>query len=192
MSLTKKEFSSFIKQFNFRELFNDMGWNNDKTTQNLVVEKDTYKIIAVAEKCGLKIVTCQVENLPNTALQKKIDTQIRKLFFHYLLIFIDKNENQKWLIPIKKSEGRNLVTIDYASHQVPEFLFQKVSQLSFSLEQEEHLTIVDVSKLINDTFIVNSEKVTKQFYDKFKKEHTSFLTFIEGIDDTIIKIGMLR
>lgn len=185
--MTKQEFSNDIKSFKFRELFNEMGWNNDKTTQNLVVEKDTYKIIAVAEKCGLKIVTCHVENLPNTTLQKKIDTQIRKLFFHYLLIFIDKNENQKWLIPIKKSEGRNLVTIDYASHQVPEFLFQKVSQLSFSLEQEEQLTIVDVSKLINDTFIVNSEKITKQFYDKFKKEHTSFLTFIEGIDDKINK-----
>ncbi|MCU0349848.1 MAG: hypothetical protein MUF43_03340, partial [Flavobacterium sp.] len=183
MSLDKKQFSNYIKQFNFRELFNDMGWNNDKTTQPIVVDNETYILQAVAEKSGLKILTCKVLNLPTTAVRKKLDTQIRKLFFHYLLICIDENGNQKWIIPIKKSEGRDLVTIDYSSHQVPEFLFQKVSQLSFSLEQEEHLTIVDVSKLINDTFIVNSEKVTKQFYDKFKKEHGAFLQFIKGISD---------
>ena len=36
MSLEKKDFSNYIKAFNFRELFNDMGWNNDKTTQPIV------------------------------------------------------------------------------------------------------------------------------------------------------------
>jgi hypothetical protein len=41
MSLTKQEFYTYIKQFNFRELFNDMGWNNDKTTQPIVVDNET-------------------------------------------------------------------------------------------------------------------------------------------------------
>jgi len=183
MSLDKKQFSTCIKQFNFRELFNVMGWNNDKTTQSIVVDNETYTLRSVAEKSGLKVLTCKVSNLPTTPVYKKLDTQIRKLFFHYLLICIDETGNQKWIIPIRKSEGRDLVTIDYSSHQVPEFLFQKVSQLSFSLEQEEHLTIVDVSKLINETFIINSEKITKQFYDTFKKEHRAFLQFIKGISD---------
>jgi hypothetical protein len=66
---------------------------------------------------------------------------------------------------------------------VPEFLYQKVSDLTFSFDQEEALTIVDVSKLVNDLFTVNSEKVTKAFYDKFKKEHGAFLQFIKGISD---------
>jgi hypothetical protein len=120
MSLTKQEFSNYIKQFNFRELFNDMGWNNDKTTQLIVVDNDTYTLQAVAEKSGLKILICKTPNLPTTSVRKKLDTQIRKLFFHYLLICIDENDNQKWIIPIKKSEGRDLVTIDYSINQVPD------------------------------------------------------------------------
>jgi hypothetical protein len=183
MSLSKQEFSNYIKQFNFRELFNDMGWNNDKTTQPIVVDNTTYILKAVAEKCGLKILTCEVDELPNNEARRKIDTQIKRLFFHYILICIDKKGNQKWIIPIKKSEKREIAILDYASHQVPEFLYQKVSDLTFSFDQEEALTIVDVSKLVNDLFTVNSEKVTKAFYDKFKKEHGAFLQFIKGISD---------
>ena len=183
MSLDKKAFSEYIKDFNFRGLFNEMGWNNDKTTQSINIDNETYTLKAVAEKCGLKILTCKVSNLPSTPTRKKLDVKIRKLFYHYFLVFIDDSGNQHWHIPIKKSEGRDIVTIDYASHQVPEFLYQKVSQLTFSLEQEEQLTIVDVSKLINDSFVVNSEKITKAFYDKFKKEHGAFLQYITGIPE---------
>lgn len=183
MSISKAAFSQYIKELRFRELFNEMGWNNDLTVQPVVIENTPYNLQAVAVKCGLKILTCSTPALPDSALRKKLDTQIKKLFYHYLLICIDESGAQRWIIPVKKSEGRELVFIDYSDHQAPELLFQKVSQLTFSLEQEERLTIVDVSKRVNDVFIVNSEKITKQFYDKFKKEHTSFLKFIKGIKE---------
>jgi hypothetical protein len=32
-----------------------MGWNNDKTTQPIVVDSETYSLQAVAEKSGFKI-----------------------------------------------------------------------------------------------------------------------------------------
>jgi hypothetical protein len=54
MALTKKEFSDYIKQFNFRELFNDMGWNNDKTTQGIVVDNITYTLKQLQKKVVLK------------------------------------------------------------------------------------------------------------------------------------------
>ncbi len=41
MALTKKEFNNYIKQFNFRELFNDMGWNNDKTKEPIAIDSIT-------------------------------------------------------------------------------------------------------------------------------------------------------
>jgi len=183
MSISKAVFSQYVREQRFRELFNEMGWNNDRTVQPVVIENTPYNLQAVGVKCGLKILTCSTQALPDSALRKKLDTQIKKLFYHYLLICIDKLGAQRWIIPVKKSEGRELVFIDYSDHQAPELLFQKVSQLTFSLEQEERLTIVDVSKRVNDVFIVNSEKITKQFYDKFKKEHTSFLKFIKGIKE---------
>jgi len=34
--MDKQDFSDHIKQLKFRELFNDMGWNNDRTSQPIV------------------------------------------------------------------------------------------------------------------------------------------------------------
>ncbi len=183
MALSKKEFSNYIEKFSFRELFNDMGWNNDKLIVKISIDNTTYQLKAVAEKCGFKILTCEVDELPDNEKRKKLDTQIKRLFFHYILICVNKQENQRWIVPIKKSEKREIAIVDYSSHQIPEFLFQKVSDLRFSLEQEDKLTIIDVSKLVNNLFTVNSEKITKEFYERFKKEHDSFLKFIKGISE---------
>ena len=40
MSLSKQEFSSYIKQFQFRELFNDMGWNNDRNKLQIAPDEN--------------------------------------------------------------------------------------------------------------------------------------------------------
>jgi hypothetical protein len=48
MAITKQEFSNYIKQFKFKELFNDMGWDQDRTSQPIVVDITTYQLNAVA------------------------------------------------------------------------------------------------------------------------------------------------
>ncbi|MFN3951901.1 MAG: Eco57I restriction-modification methylase domain-containing protein [Thermaurantimonas sp.] len=68
-------------------------------------------------------------------------------------------------------------------NQDPELLYQRAAGIFFELDEEEHITIIDVTKRIADNFHQNNEKVTKQFYDKFKKEHGAFLQFIKGISD---------
>ncbi len=49
------------------------------------------------------------------------------------------------------------------------------------MEEEEDLTIADVTSRVRAAFDV--DKVTKKFYDHFKKEHTAFLDFIKGIQN---------
>ena len=56
-----------------------------------------------------------------------------------------------------------------------------MEQIVFTLDEEADLTIVDVSGRVRAAFDV--EKVTKRFYDRFKKEHHAFLNFIEGIEN---------
>jgi len=56
--MDKQDFSDCIKQFKFRELLNEMGWNNDRTSQPIVVDNETYTLQAVAEKSGFKILLC--------------------------------------------------------------------------------------------------------------------------------------
>lgn len=192
MSLTKKEFSSYIKQFQFREMFNDMGWNNDKTTQPIVVDTTTYIIQAVGEKSGFKTLVCQPQvdgSLPDSVTRKKIEHKVTKLFQEHLIIFHDaKKTEQVWQLVVRQTGKPTKVTeTRYNINQDAELLFQRASGIFFELDEEENITIIDVTKKIAANFHQNNEKVTKQFYEKFKKEHTSFLNFITGIDDKLNK-----
>ena len=47
----------------------------------------------------------------------------------------------------------------------------------------ESTTIVDLRAKVQGAFAVNSEKITKDFYSGFRKEHSAFVKFISGIDD---------
>ena len=66
--------------------------------------------------------------------------------------------------------------------QEPELLYQKTSGLFFTLDEEENITIVDVTSRVRENFQQNREKVTKKFYEVFKKEQQNFRGFIEGIE----------
>ena len=188
MSLSKQEFSNYIKQFNFRELFNDMGWNNDKTSQPIVVDSDTYILQAVGEKSGFKILLCNPQPnglLPDYNTRKKIETKVTKLFQEHLIIFYDtKKTEQIWQLVVRQSGKPTKVTeTRWHINQDPELLFQRAAGIFFELNEEDKITIVDVKNRVGLNFQQNNEKVTKQFYDKFKKEHSSFLQFIKGIHD---------
>ena len=59
MSLSKQKFSSYIIDFNFRELFNEMGWNHDNTVIPVSISDEVLELKCVAEKSGFKILTLQ-------------------------------------------------------------------------------------------------------------------------------------
>lgn len=114
MTLDKKEFSTYIKQFKFRELFNEMGWNNDKTTQPIVVDSQTYILQAVAEKSSFKILLCNplVNGLiPDYNTRKKIETKVTKLFQEHLIIFVDHLKTEQiWQLVVRQSGKPTKVT----------------------------------------------------------------------------------
>ena len=69
----------------------------------------------------------------------------------------------------------------YRKSQTGDSLLQKLQHIAFSLEDEEALTLPHVTGRMRKAFDV--ERVTKRFYDRFKKEHDSFFSFITGIPD---------
>ncbi len=190
MALKKKEFFNHIRMFSFRELFNEMGWNNDRTRQPIVVDEITYTLQAVAEKSGFKIFTCQPTisgTIPDYSIRKKIENKVTKLFQEHLIIFVDsKNQEQIWQLVVRQSGKPAKVTeTRYHVSQDPELLFQRASGVFFEMAEEDKITIVDVKKRMNENFHANADRITKAFYDRFKREHTAFLTFIKGIQDRV-------
>lgn len=192
MSISKNDFANYIRQFSFKELFNEMGWNNDRTKQPIAVDDTTYELQSVAEKSGFRILICNHTsdgNIPDYNTRKKIETKVTKLFQEHIIIYIDSaKKKQVWQYAVRQTGKPIKVTdISYDISQDPERLFQRTSGLIFTLDEEDKITIVDVKQRVSENFQQNNEKVTKYFYESFKKQHTSFLGFIKGIDDKVNK-----
>ena len=191
-SIDKTRFNQLIKNFQFKELFNELGWDSVRKKEHIAIGNELHHLEAVAEKKGLVIFACFPGNdgkIPDYHIRKKIDSALTKLYFEHLIIFCDApNKHQIWQLVIREQGKPTAVReTNYYAHQEPELLFQKLKGLFFSIDDEEKISIVDVKFSVQEQFNTNAEKVTKRFYDQFKKEHTSFLNFIKGISENIDK-----
>ena len=164
-----------------------MGWNRFRGQAELApiaIDGTEYRFTTIAERNGFQILTCPVDDIPGTTACRKIDSKLRRQANDYISIFfIPGTEHQQWSAPIKTVERRDIVTIEYETADKADFLFSKLPDLSF--EVDEQTTIVDVKERVHGAFAVNSEKITKDFYAGFRKEHNAFAEFINGIEDQI-------
>jgi hypothetical protein len=190
MAIKKQAFKRYIERFNFSELFIDLGWSHKNQQIQKKVGEAKYNFTQLAEKAGFSVLECKVQGtIPLATERKKIHHEIGKLFFEHLLIFTDEgNMRQVWEAQVKEPEKpRRIVSFSWKKGQDPEDLYQRLSGVFFSFEEDEKgdITIIDVVERLRMNFAVNSEKVTKKFYVEFKKHHSSFMDFIDGIDDHI-------
>lgn len=187
--MRRATFNQYIKEIDFKGLFiTEMGWNRfhgQADIQPIEIDGTEYRMKTIAERNGFQIIICPVNTIPTTSVCRKIDFKLRKNANDYICIFyIPDSEHHQWMAPIKTIEKRDIVTVEYETADKADFLFSKIDALSFDLA--ETTTIVDVKDRIQGTFAVNSEKITKDFYAGFKKEHKAFADFITGIDDHIV------
>ncbi|HHT9146583.1 MAG TPA: Eco57I restriction-modification methylase domain-containing protein [Candidatus Wunengus sp. YC61] len=167
-----------------------MGWNNDRTKQAIILDEIPYNVTAIAEKSGFRIFLCEPPSgnkIPASAMRKKIEGKLTKLFQEHLIIFIDEyKREQVWQLAVRKAGSPTKISeTRFTLSQDPELLYQRASGLFFTLDEEEKVTIIDVTRRVADNFQQNNERVTKKFYESFKKEHNAFLKFIQGIDDQL-------
>lgn len=185
--MNRRIFNQCVEESDFKQLFiSEMGWNNPhgQTEFDLDFDDLTYSFHIVAERNGFQVMTCEVLNIPTSSFCKKLDTRLRRAANDYICIFhIPHSQHHLWAVPVKKVEKRDIVLVEYANAEAAGFLFEKINNLSFDLDQTT--TITDVVGRVQSAFIINSERITKDFYSGFKKEHTRFAQLITGIDDHI-------
>ena len=123
------------------------------------------------------------EILPDHQQRRKIEQQVAKSAHEHLIVFTnDGNEKQVWQW-VKREPGKPAACREHVFHrsQSGDALLQKLEAIAFTLEEEEKLSLTDVTHRTRSGFDV--EHVTKRFYDRFQKEHTAFLKFVTGIAD---------
>ena len=170
-----------------RRLFIEgLGWDRHSASLEVVVDGSTVSVQALAQKRGMVAYQCPTprgQRLPDYSKRKKIEHQIAKSTREHLIVFTDAtNDTQIWQW-VKRELGKPAACREHAFHrsQPGDALLQKLQPVMFSLSEEEHLSLPDVTRRTREGFDV--ERVTKRFYERFQKEHAAFLKFISGITE---------
>ncbi len=185
--LRKPQFFNLIRQGDFKELFvSELGWNRYRGQTQLppiLVDDKEYNITAIAERSGFQILYSEVDEIPTQSVAKKIDTKLRRQALDYICIYrLRGTAHDLWVVPVRTNEKRDLVLVEYDNANA-EVLYQKIDGITFDLDEQTN--IVDLRSKVQTAFVINSEKITKDFYAGFKKQHKAFAEFITGIDDYV-------
>ena len=175
-----------LKAFDFRALFVEgLGWNHFPATTPLAIRVDgqSFSLRPVAEKAGFAVYECcptPGQPIPAYPIRRKIDNQVARMSFEHLVIFVDDQRRQQIWQWVKREGGKSRYREQhYNIAHSGEPLLQRLVELSFTFDEEQRLDIIGVASKVKKAFDV--EKVTKKFYERFRKELTAFQGFIHGI-----------
>ena len=174
-----------LEDFDLRALFiEELGWDRGGSDLEVPVAGRTYALEAVAHKRGLVAYQCVAASaaaFPDHPTRQKIEKAVAKTVREHLIVYVSHDQDAQCWQWVKREPGRPDRTRTHVHRrgQSGESLRQRLHTLAFALKEEETVTLIDVTRRVRAAFDV--EKVTKRFYDRFKKEHAAFLGFIEGI-----------
>ena len=185
-ALDRPRVRQYLDNFDFRSLFiQELGWDYGGSDTEVTVKDHPYFLQAVAQKRGFVVYLYRAQpgiDFPDHPTRQQIERKVAKEVREHLIIFCPHDRSAQFWFWVKREPGqpeRSRTHIHY-SGQSGEPLIQKLERIVFTLEEEVDITIVDSSSRVRAAFDV--EKVTRRFYDRFKKEQQAFLGFIEGIE----------
>ena len=187
MSLDKQRARQLLAKGDLQSIFiEELGWDRHSSPLEITVASTSVRLQALAQKRGMVVYHCPTpsgESLPDYPQRRKIEQQVAKSVHEHLIVFTDVgNETQVWQW-VKREPGKPTACREHVFHrsQPGDALLQKLEAIAFTLEEEERLSLTDVTSRTRAGFDV--ERVTKRFYDRFQKEHAAFLKFVSGITD---------
>jgi hypothetical protein len=174
-----------LKAFDFKGLFTqELMWNHFQT-RDLEVKMDgvNYALMPVAER-GMAVFECVPPTdaqFPNYGVRRKIDTQVSKTAREHIIIFRDHAKTIQVWQWVKREAGKHSACREqvFNTGQSGDALIQKIQSIAFSVENDA--SVSETVAKVGAAFDI--EKVTKKFYELFKKEHDTFLKFTKGIPD---------
>ena len=184
--LDRNRVKSLLQNFDLRTLFiEELGWDHGGADTFIVVGERSVALEAIAHKRGMvayQFVADSETTYPDHSTRTKIEKAVAKEVREHIIVYATHDRTEQSWQWVKRELGQadRLRSESFRKEDTGERLIQKLENLTFTLDEEDDLTIVDVSGRVRAAFDV--EKVTRRFYDRFKKEHQDFLRFIEGIE----------
>jgi hypothetical protein len=183
MPLDRNRCRPLLQDFEFRNLFiEELGWDTHKATLDIPLKTGSARLESIAHKRGFVAWHCPASagKFPDAAARRKIEREVAKAAHEHLIVFTDDAKTRQIWQWVRRDPGQPLRVreIDWAKGQTGEIVFQKLDPLLVSLDDEETLTLLDVTSRASANV---SERITKKFYEEFRKQHGTFLKFIKGI-----------
>jgi len=184
--LDRNKVREYLENFDLRPLFiEELGWDHGGVDTEVAIADRSFALKAIAHKRGMvayQYVADSDAAFPDHPTRQKIEKAVAKTVREHIIVYASHDKNAQYWQWVKREPGRpdrSRLHIYYRG-QSGEALIQRLEQLVISLDEEADTTLVDVVGRARAAFDV--ERVTKRFYDRFKKEHDAFLGFIDGIE----------
>ena len=189
MQINLRETRQYLKESDFENLFTqELGWDHHTQSLNITIDETAYQLTAIAEKRGMVVFECPATGtdgrIPDYATRRKIQKQVAKLVHEHFIIYTDAEKATDIWQWVKREQGKPDACREHRynrDEQSGGSLIQKLETIAFNFAEEEQITLLDVTSRVRASFDV--ERVTKKFYDRFKREHDAFLKFLNGIPD---------
>ena len=185
MTVSIGQLRPYLSNFDLSGLFVEgLGWNYYQV-EPLVIHVDDreYRLKPIAEKAGFVVYESDSGgDISKYPIRRKIESQVSKTTFEHLIVFIDSARTTQVWQWVKREAGKPAACREqeFRAGQGGDPILQRLRDVAFDLEDEaEGIGISDVTSRFRKAF--NVDKVTKRFYDHFRKELTAFGDFIDGI-----------
>ena len=183
MPVSIEELRPHLQAFDFPGLFVEgLGWDHYRSEPLPVkVDEREYSLKPVAVKAGFVVYECDSgadNDIPPYPIRRKIDSQVAKLAFEHLIVFVDPRRKAQVWQWVRRATGKTAACREYAFHegQSGDHVLQRLQRSAFAIEEEGSLSVPVVTSRVRAALDV--EKVTRRFYDRFRKELTAFGNFI--------------
>ena len=160
-----------------------LGWNHHRGAPIAAsADGGDFELHPVAEKAGFAVYRCGPGAdgaIPPQSVRRRIEARA-PINHEHLIIFVDAAESRQVWQWVKREGSKPPASreLQYQKGQPGDALLQRLRGIEFTLEEEGDIVITDVTDRFRQSLDV--ERVTKRFYDRFRKELTDFQKFIEG------------
>ncbi|PAW62617.1 MAG: hypothetical protein B9S37_00855 [Verrucomicrobiia bacterium Tous-C3TDCM] len=184
MPLDRNRCRPLLQNFDFRSLFiEEVGWDTYKAALDIPLKSGSARLESIAHKRGFVAWHCATPaggKFPDSSARRKIEREVAKAAHEHLIVFTDAGKSRQIWQWVRRDPGQPLRVreLDWAKGQSGEAVLQKLDPLFVSLDDEEALTLLDVTARARGNV---SERVTRRFYEEFRRQHGTFLKFITGI-----------
>lgn len=174
-----------LKSFNFKHLFiEELLWDRYQTRSFTIdVDGKLFDLSPIAEKRGMVVLECQSDDgkIPKYAIRDKIDRNVTKTHREHIIIFTDSAKTEQLWQWVDRAIGRPRKVCDhlYQTWKSGDSLVHKLRSISIELNENDSITLGGIVARTRDALY--KDRVTKQFFEKFQKQHEAFLAFVTGI-----------